>query len=312
MDRLVYVEFGTKIVPLKVSTLQAWFPVWDASHGRIDATPLIEYVAQRIAGRIPGVNVYNSGQEVERDVYALFQELSTRNLGDFGEGSKKQRVAEIMRNCLTGEMYSQSQPSLPRSRSRFLILCLVASQTLSTRLAEALLQFYNTGVQHIVDSENSTALHEWGMALNELRDLISADALDRARRHATNSGNRMPNRYQRPDVHDPRAAGLMDFMYVRSQSSPVDEYYGRSGLGVPGHAGWSSRGLSLSPGLHPFKSRLNSDVPLYPCVVINTPARSSASMNEIERLRIRQAELAGEVNGMRRHIELMRGDWGDR
>ena len=214
-----------------------------------------------------------------------------------------------MRNCLNSEMYSQAQPSLPRSRSRFMILCLVASQTLSARLAEALLQFYNTGVQHIVDSENLTALHEWIMALNELRDLISSDALDGARRHTTSSSNRMSNGYQRPDANDPRTAGLMDFAYGRPRSPPIDDYHERSGLGVPRRAGWSSCGLSLSPGLHRFKTRLGGDVPLYACAFINTPVRSSASMNEIERLRIRQAELAGEVNGMRRHIELMRGDW---
>jgi hypothetical protein len=190
-----------------------------------------------------------------------------------------------------------------------LILCLLANQTASIRLAEALLQFYNTGAQHIVECENSTALHEWNTALNELRDLISADALDNARRYATSSTNRMSNRYQRSGIHDPHAAGLMDFAHGRPRSPSFDEYYRRDELGVSGRADWSSRGLSLSPEHHQFKSGLNGGIPLYACAIVNTPARSSASMSEVERLRIRQAELAGEVNGIRRHIELMRGNW---
>jgi hypothetical protein len=309
MDQVVYIEFGTKLVSLKVSTLRTWFPVWDASRGHIDANPLIQYIAQRVAGRIPGVNAYNGAQEIERDVHLLFEELSPRNLRDFGEESRKQCVVEMMRNCLNSEIYSQAQPSLPRSRSRFLILCLLANQTVSIRLAEALLQFYNTGAQHIVECENPTALHEWNTALNELRDLISADALDNARRYATSSTNRMSNRYQRSGIHDPHAAGLMDFAHGRPRSPPFDEYYRRDGLGVSGRADWSSRGLSLSPEHHQFKSGLSGGVPLYTCAIVNTPVRSSASMSEVERLRIRQAELAGEVNGIKRHIELMRGNW---
>jgi hypothetical protein len=309
MDQVVYIEFGTKLVSMKVSTLRTWFPAWDASHGHIDANPLIQCIAQRVAGRIPGVNAHNGAQEIERDVHLLFEELSPRSLRDFGEESRKQRVIEIMRNCLNSEMYSQAQPSLPRSRSRFLILCLLANQTVSIRLAEVLLQFYNTGAQHIVECETSTALHEWNVALNELQDLVSADALDSARRYAASSTNRTSTRYQRSGIHDPHAAGLMDFVHGSPRSPPFDDYYGRGELGVSGRADWSSRGLSLSAEHHQFKSGLNGGIPLYACAIVNTPVRSSASMSEIERLRIRQAELVGEVNGIRRHIELMRGNW---
>jgi hypothetical protein len=310
MDQLVSIPFGSRLVPLNFSTLQAWFPVWgDVLHGQVDANPLIEYIAQRIAGRIPGVNTYNSSQEVEREVHLLFEELSPRHTRDFGEESKKQRVVEMLYSCLNSEMYAPLDPTLPRSRSRFLILCLVANQTTSTRLAEALLQFYNTRVLHVVGSDNSTALYEWNMALDELRDLIPTDALDSARRYATGPGNRMSDRFQRPGIHDPRAAGLMDFAYGTRRNPFVDEYHGRSGLGVPMGASWSSCGSSLSPALHQFKSVLLFEIPPYAYSNLNTSLRASSSLDEVDRLQIRQAELAGEVNGMRRHIELMRRGW---
>ncbi|KAF2820952.1 hypothetical protein CC86DRAFT_359518 [Ophiobolus disseminans] len=78
----------------------------------------------------------------------------------------------MMEQFLKEERLGTDYRGLYRTRNRFLILCVVAFCTHSTRLASALGSFVEHKVRRIVEYEEPLHLPEWCLGLCELRNLV--------------------------------------------------------------------------------------------------------------------------------------------
>ncbi|KAF2024099.1 hypothetical protein EK21DRAFT_79427 [Setomelanomma holmii] len=192
---------------------------------------------------------------------------------------------------------------LSESRHQFLSLCVLARCTLSNDLARALGNFIDNNARHITDHENPGCLHEWVLAVYELRGLLPDYTVDELLSSLT---TRRRDRFGGWDV-GPHQNYHSDFVpwprqwtrcHIRSRTPHLREY------------GWDQRLIS-SPPVRRCRSldQMLIGFPTFPPSRWPTPVMSplllptSDYSDDVGEVKWEQAAQAAEVEDLKYRVK---------
>lgn len=192
-------------------------------HNKVDTEPLVMQLKIRLTGH---ASVPIRTHHIVGALEELFKALGHSWPGH-GWGPKEDRVQEISEELLRDERSRTDYRGLYKTRTCFLILCVVAFCAQSERLAAALGGFIEDRAHRIVEDENSICLAEWCLGLCELRNLIPSWKLQRLTERLSDAGS-----------------GILDDWDDLPYYGYIPRHRGRPRLALPGLPGWDPRAFS--------------------------------------------------------------------
>jgi hypothetical protein len=233
-------------------------------------------------------------------------------------GSRTEQVYTKLQTLLYRDLNGLQVLGLQESRQRFLIFSCLARHTESNRLAEALVGFLSEQILIVAEQEEPYHVHEWRLALYELRGLVHSQVLVQlASYFRGQSGTSVRDDWLTRASFSAHEAKMMRAIADAQRLPALEQYRGRRHGRLDRLPQWCAVRARSAPayhaGGHDLDLRLGFEIPRSNWVSpIMSPVRtpSSGLLNNYDLHQLEQDIQVAEVDRLRLRVERLELEQG--